>query len=1554
MILTMKSMKTTMKGGLTRWDRKLESQRDSMRFHTLFDTGADSANYIYSYHLDKLRKIYNIPTFWIEEPVRFGDNLEQVLYEAVMLDVSFKDPTNPRNKIRRKHIFKVIRLDKEPKNGTPMILGLPTIASFYLEFLIRALRFYYSELSIPLLQTVDDEIKRLRIRSKPKKSYTNNDLVIKHCELIVDDTANDNATKAPEISSKLKLVFDYENLNEDVKEELRKHELACINQDNALILNQLNLDRILISDELFEDKPSVIVIDDATKDDKDNKDETTNKEETKFDIDDYMSKTIPPWSHLIGEAPEELDSYIPCCNTGLFNYLSTTYDEALAKYFADCKKNTSPEAWHFVEDILYSELAINRFCPREWTGMIGVDPIQLRFSPEWEAIKTAGLGPKGKAFVNEKMRHAYETEFERMLGYMYIKSSSSTASRIIVADKATPPYIRICGDYRIINKYILLPQIVIPNIRHEINKAQGYYYFIDLDLKNGFHNLTITEESAMALAIATEWGLFQPKFMPEGVRSAPQEFQRVMKQIFDPVNDFTIVIWDNLLVLCRTLEELREKFIKILEICAKHNVILSMAKTHIGYTHADFFGYIVRCNSIELSQSRKEGIQSLMFFKNQKGAQSFLGSCNFFKDFVPNYSKHTSLLHDMVKKDFNWNRSTWTEDYEKAFENLKVEIQNSLVMHFPDYSKLWILRTDCSKDALGAILFQVGPDGVYEPIALVSQKLSDQAKNWAAVKLEAYAVYFAIKKLAYYLLGHTFVVEMDHANLVTMESSEQYIIQRWRCYLENFNFRIRHISGKQNLLADFQSRMYSFFETLDADTFQQYNDPMFTKLLQDYDHLCATNHHEFNLLASLFDDNDEDTSELTVIVRDDVKTVQCTVPSLEDVPQVLMIHDPSLSHNYIQTMDEQNQTLFIDAVHVTTRSQAKLLADNDVVTPPLITNDVQETLSSEEEEGQDKSIELPLALNDEPIFADSPVPVNAEDDLKDILDADLTQELKEEILETQKKVALMMKNLHGSRHLHSGADRMYKDICKLYPGHRLPQSFFRDFVSKCAICQKARLQKDKVFLERIRSLKENPQPRSAVCIDRVSVSPASKRGNTTAIVIADLFTRLAKVYASSEYTSDSVANALKDFLITYGSYDVLQSDPGSDILGGAVDAINDRWKLKRKISLVDRHESNGNERLIQELLRHLRALVNDERAMDVWDDVDYLGFVNFCINDSINSETGLTPYIATFGDRDAAYFELPEVNYDVPKSAKSYVENLNKNLEKIRQINREYQLKIHEQRTAKTPAITHNQFRKGDLIWYRRPERIDKDGKLFFRNKGPFRVTSMRHNDVECTHIVTNQVKVFHVTNVMPVNLDTPYEELYEAAKRDHDQWDVISILGWKGDIMRKSSIEFLLEFEDGEQTWRSYDNDLKNNIVVKQYINDESNNILMPLRYSLEEWNNIRKQLNKEPIESFNKIYLDWRSYPLAWRTKVGLPELPSNMTYVFQVIFKKYTNKSKTACEVQIVTPRSTFTINNTWMKQCGSIHEFNPETMVLIDEELVKRYPKISEEDLEEKNI
>ena len=78
--------------------------------------------------------------------------------------------------------------------------------------------------------------------------------------------------------------------------------------------------------------------------------------------------------------------------------------------------------------------------------------------------------------------------------------------------------------------------------------------------------------------------------MPEGVRSIPQEFQRVMRKIFEPIKEFTIVIWDNILVLANSLDEVRERLLQVLNICKDFNVILKMSKTQIGYMEAQFFG----------------------------------------------------------------------------------------------------------------------------------------------------------------------------------------------------------------------------------------------------------------------------------------------------------------------------------------------------------------------------------------------------------------------------------------------------------------------------------------------------------------------------------------------------------------------------------------------------------------------------------------------------------------------------------------------------------------------------------------------------------------------------------------------------------------------------------------------------------------------------------------------------------------------------------------------------------------------------------------------------
>ena len=77
-----------------------------------------------------------------------------------------------------------------------------------------------------------------------------------------------------------------------------------------------------------------------------------------------------------------------------------------------------------------------------------------------------------------------------------------------------------------------------------------------------------------------------------------------------------------------------------------------------------------------------------------------------------------------------------------------------------------------------------------EVIAFVSKKFSGAAQRWDIPKKEAYAIFFSVKELSYYLEVKEFVIETDHANLQWIERAEAAIVVRWRLYLQNFAFKI--------------------------------------------------------------------------------------------------------------------------------------------------------------------------------------------------------------------------------------------------------------------------------------------------------------------------------------------------------------------------------------------------------------------------------------------------------------------------------------------------------------------------------------------------------------------------------------------------------------------------------------------------------------------------------------------------------------------------------------------------------------------------------------------
>ena len=164
----------------------------------------------------------------------------------------------------------------------------------------------------------------------------------------------------------------------------------------------------------------------------------------------------------------------------------------------------------------------------------------------------------------------------------------------------------------------------------------------------------------------------------------------------------------------------------------------------------------------------------------------------------------------MVKKDFNWNKSTWTVDYEMVFTNFKKALVNATKLFYPDYDLEWILRVDASDVGVGYVLFQVNIDDnnsiVHQPITFGSKKFSPAAAKWSVYDKEAYAMFFGVLDNQYYLRAKHFILEGDHRNLQWIEKSLTPRVIRWRVFLQGFSFMFRHISGALNKVADWQSR----------------------------------------------------------------------------------------------------------------------------------------------------------------------------------------------------------------------------------------------------------------------------------------------------------------------------------------------------------------------------------------------------------------------------------------------------------------------------------------------------------------------------------------------------------------------------------------------------------------------------------------------------------------------------------------------------------------------------------------------------------------------------
>jgi hypothetical protein len=190
---------------------------------------------------------------------------------------------------------------------------------------------------------------------------------------------------------------------------------------------------------------------------------------------------------------EEQEIHIPCGFINALYALSATTDDQMADYCTLVDTHITAEfaaAVPIRQFMLDEGIKVFTNMHMNWDGIQGIELFELDWKEDTPAVLKPACRPIKKAIYE-----VAEKEFNRLRGYLLFPSDSPVCSNIVVASKATPPYVRLCGDYVKINEYIRKWHYPIPLIRSELDRIQDYDIYADIDFKNAFHQVRLFRQT---------------------------------------------------------------------------------------------------------------------------------------------------------------------------------------------------------------------------------------------------------------------------------------------------------------------------------------------------------------------------------------------------------------------------------------------------------------------------------------------------------------------------------------------------------------------------------------------------------------------------------------------------------------------------------------------------------------------------------------------------------------------------------------------------------------------------------------------------------------------------------------------------------------------------------------------------------------------------------------------------------------------------------------------------------------------------------------------------
>lgn len=653
-----------------------------------------------------------------------------------------------------------------------------------------------------------------------------------------------------------------------------------------------------------------------------------------------------------------------------------------------------------------------------------------------------------------------------------------------------------------------------------------------------------------------------------------------------------MVYLDDLIIFSSSLQKHLKGLAQVFERLRQVNLKIHPEKTHFLQTTVVFLGYQIGEGGIKVDPGKIQAIKEYPAPRTKKEVQRFFGLANFYRQFIKNFAEIALPLNRLVRKNAIFK---WDSMCQRSFDELKEQLCAEHILAFPDFEKEFVVYTDASGEALGAVLHN--SDG--RPVNYASRTLKDAETRYSTVEKELLAIVFATKVFRPYLLGRHFLVKTDHRplqwlNNMSLASSR---LTKFRLQLDEFDFDVEHLPGTKNAAADALSR-----KPIDLTLTEQQ-----IKTVEE--------------VRTMF------TEEVSVMTR-----AQARAQKGKDPDMVIMSKAPA---------EEWRLRIDSTAKGIHKNPPEKLIGVGADVDEKELTKELTQLR-------QKQKVQAVVVTRNE-AEGNPQIPRACVAAGVTLLVIPNIMELKEA---EHRKIALREAHILPTAG-HAGVTRMWKTLRRKFywPG------MFRDVVTHVKKCEACRLMKKLSTPKPPQLLTDTPgEPFVKVYLDIVGpIDPPSRRRHSYILTMKDDFSKFILAKPVRQKTAQEVtATFLKAWVLRFGMPGTIVTDQGNEFKG-IMPAVLKELGVGQKTSTPYHHQTVGClENTHKPLGEFLRIYAKDKEDWDQW-----LPYFVFAFNTTENVTTGYTPFELLFGRSCRRPSELTDGEVPTaPESYDDYVAKL--------------------------------------------------------------------------------------------------------------------------------------------------------------------------------------------------------------------------------------------------------------------------------------------------------